>query len=280
VTSKEEKGEEIELGMDLKIRRAREIQVVTKLEDITIDPPPMIGNLLSGPVIKVLENGWARRKIIEGVDFICERFGLPALKELFLPEPPNIEKYEGVICSFLYRSGKGLVKDPEIQDEHLSEDDKRRVRDCFNFVESHIFPTPDPGGPEEWDVDVRDIAGLLVGGAPIDVKGTLRFRRGQETGNIVRLEIVRGLVEFTGSSDNKKTLGSWAARGYLEYDLEQRTVVNGRLSGEVKLEATSTDHILFEAGWAAEPDYQVVIYGYRAADTDDATREIDPVKLK
>lgn len=286
----------VEVTMDLHVRRARDLQLAFDLGDVALDLPPIVGNRLHyvvdrippGPeklTIMALKQKWFRGRIINTLESVMEKVNGPSLGEVLVPEPPTVQGFEGAGGEFRYRGGEGLVN-AETRG-NLSPEDEKLVKEFSVFAESHILPAPDENGPTEWDVDVRDIAHLLVPTAQVEVSGKLRFRRGEKRGDIQRLDIIKGLVQFngeTGASDEPgsatETLGSWAARGYLDYSLTDNTVVKGLVSGDVKIEKASTDHILFEARWQAEPSYHVTIFGFSAETREEAERDIEPVDVE
>lgn len=282
-SNKKETGVEIAL----QVRRARDLTFQINLEDLKLEVPPIAGNLLlfatnAPPAAKIgfaaLKKDWVRGALIDTVDAAVRAASGKSLEELLLPPLPSIDHLEGCGGTFVYIADKGLTQFET--KGTLSREDERRLKDFSVFAESHLLPAPGEGGPEEWDVDVDNIAHLLVPASKIEVEGSLRFARRERAGDILRLEVVRGVVDFVGAGETTETLGSWAARGSLYYNLSQNVVVEGKLSGEISLEKRSTDHILFEKRWAAKPDYEVIISGFQTRSKSEAERDLTPAELQ
>ncbi len=285
-------GVETDPDTEVKIRldviKARDLALLT-LEDVKLDLPPTVGNLLTfaaesltlpalgdplSITVAILKRDWVRGALIDAIEAVGGGSGA----EWIFPKPPSIGDIEGRGAKYLYRGGHGMMKFET--DGSLSREQEERFEEFSVFAESRILPAPGDDGPEEWDLDVRDIAHLLVPASSIEVEGNLRFARREKEGSVVRIECIRGTVYFVGSGEGSETLGNWEARGSLYYDEASNSLTKGELSGEVHLDKRSTDHILFEAQWKGEPEYRVLIWGDRPGTREEAAEEVAPFEIE
>jgi len=282
--------EDGDVKMGLTVLRARDLTQKIDLQDVQLDLPPIAGNQLvfvagavppAGFTIGLLKKEWVRGGIIEALDLAINKKTGKSLID-FLPVPskallPSIGQYEGERATFLYRPDEGL----EMAKTYgaLSGPDEARLKDFSVFAESYILPYPDDSSKEEWEVSAAEIAQFLVPSPKVKASGTLKFRRGEQVGDLLPLYIVGGVVEFMSEEGGKKALARWAARGTLLYDRKQNTVAEGKITGKFEAGERSTDHILFEERWTAAPAYTVLISGYKTRDAAEATRVIEPRAL-
>lgn len=285
-----------EVVVGLEILTARDLEVRLDLADARLDLPPAVGILgkaakkilLPGPeglaadlaterAAEWLRSDENRQKILSRVNVaVVALTGKGIEDHLLEAKLQPLEAYEGLTAEYTYEAGEGLV---DFQTKAtLSKDQEERVKNFSVYSEAYLLPDPDPEGPEEWDVDVRTIAHLLAPSGNLDVSGTLTLKRDSTNGNETRLKIVKGKVVFSGSSEKKEVLGTWAARGSLYYDLNTHTIVEGNLTGAVSLEQKSTDHVLFEEKFKTEPSYRVVIKGFSTKDGEEARKPVEDDK--
>lgn len=281
-----------EVVVGLEILSARDLEVRLDLADATLDLPPAVGVLgkaakkllFTGPSgmaaelatekaaewIRSAEN---RQMVLSRVNFAVTAVTGKGIEEHLLEAKLQpLEAYEGLTAEYTYEAGEGLV---DFQTKAtLSKAQEERVKNFSVYSEAYLLPETDPEGPDEWDVDVKTIAHLLAPSGDLDVSGTLTFKRESTNGHETRLKIVKGKVVFSGGTDKAKVLGTWAARGSLYYDLNTHTIVEGNLTGAVSLERTSTDHVLFEEKFKAEPSYRVVIKGFATKDSEVARKPV------
>jgi hypothetical protein len=280
-----------EVVVGLEILSARDLEVRLDLDDVKLDLPPAVGIisktarkfLLPGPADAVTEiatdrvTDWLksdanRQKVLSRLNVAVEAVTGKGIEDHLLEARLQpLEAYEGLTAEYTYQAGEGLV-DFQTQ-ATLSKEQENRVKNFSVYSEAYLLPDPDPDGPDEWDVDVKTIAHLLAPSGDLDVSGTLTMKRDSTSANETRIRIVRGKVVFSGASDTKEVLGTWAARGSLYYNLKTHTIVEGTLTGSVSLERKSTDHVLFEEKFKSEPTYRIVIKGFATKDPAEARRE-------
>ncbi|MDA7896643.1 hypothetical protein N9B47_03165 [bacterium] len=287
-----------EVVVGLEILTARDLEVKLDLDDLNLDLPPAVGILgkgarkilLPGPegiavdlvtdrAAEWLKSDTNRQKALSRINFAVEAVTGQGIEEHLLEAKLQpLEAYEGLTAEYTYEAGEGLV---DFQTKAtLSKDQEERVKNFSVYSEAYLLPDTDPDGPEEWDVDVTTIAHLLAPSGDLDISGTLTLKRESTYGDETRLKIVNGKVVFSGSSDRNQVLGTWAARGSLYYNLKTHSIVEGKLTGDVSLERTSTDHVLFEEKFKTEPSYRVVIKGYATKDPDEARKVIAGETMK
>ena len=281
-----------EVVVGIEILKARDLEVRLDLDDAKLDLPPAVGIvakaakkiLFSGPsgvaadiatdrATEWLRSEENRQKILSRINFaVTALTGKGIENHLLEAKLQPLEAYEGLTADYTYEAGEGLV---DFQTKAtLSKEQEGRVKNFSVYSEAYLLPDTDPEGPEEWDVDVKTIAHLLAPSGDLDVSGTLTFKRDSTYGNETRLKIVKGKVVFSGTSDKKQVLGTWAARGSLYYDLGTHTIVEGNLTGAVSLERKSTDHVLFEEKFKSEPSYRVIIKGFSTKDPTEARKPV------
>jgi len=281
-----------EVVVGLEILSARDLEVRLDLADATLDLPPAVGVLgkaakkviFTGPsgvaadlatekAAEWLRSAENRQMILARVNFAVTAVTGKGIEEHLLEAKLQpLEAYEGLTAEYTYEAGEGLV---DFQTKAtLSKAQEERVKNFSVYSEAYLLPDTDPEGPDEWDVDVETIAHLLAPSRDLDVSGTLTLKRESTHGSETRLKIVKGKVVFSGGTDKAKVLGTWAARGSLYYDLNTHTIVEGNLTGAVSLEKTSTDHVLFEEKFKAEPSYRVVIKGFATKDSEGARKPV------
>jgi hypothetical protein len=281
-----------EVVVGLEILSARDLEVRLDLADATLDLPPAVGVLgkaakkllFTGPsgvaadlatekAAEWLRSAENRQMILSRVNFAVTAVTGKGIEEHLLEAKLQpLEAYEGLTAEYTYEAGEGLV---DFQTKAtLSKAQEERVKNFSVYSEAYLLPETDPDGPDEWDVDVRTIAHLLAPSGDLDVSGTLTFKRESTSGQETRLKIVKGKVVFSGGTDKSKVLGTWAARGSLYYNLNTHTIVEGNLTGAVSLERRSTDHVLFEEKFKAEPSYRVVIKGFATRDSEVARKPV------
>lgn len=285
-----------EVVVGLEILSARDLEVRLDLADATLDIPPAVG-VLGKAAKKILFSGpsgaaadlatdkaseWLRsqenrQKILSRLNFaVTAATGKGIEEHLLDAKLQPLEAYEGLTAEYTYEAGEGLV---DFQTKAtLSKAQEERMKNFSVYSEAYLLPDTDPDGPEEWDVDVRTIAHLLAPSDDLNVSGTLTFKRESTYGDETRLKIVKGKVVFSGATDKAQVLGTWAARGSLYYDLKTHTIIEGNLTGAVSLERRSTDHVLFEEKFKAEPTYRVVIKGYATKDPAEARKLVEDEK--
>jgi len=286
-----------EVVIGLEILKARDLEVRLDLDDVKLDLPPAVGILakgarrllLPGPegvavefaadrAANWLKSDQNREKVLSRLNFAVQAATGKGIEDHLLEAKLQpLDAYEGLTAEYTYEAGEGLV-DFQTQ-ATLSKEQEERVQNFSVYSEAYLLPDPDPDGPEEWDVDVKTIAHLLAPGGDLEVSGTLTLKRESTSGDDTQLRIVRGKVVFSGASNTKQVLGTWAARGSLSYNLATHSITEGRLSGSVSLERKSTDHVLFEETFKSEPSYRVVIKGFATDDSTEARREIAGEKI-
>jgi hypothetical protein len=287
-----------EVIIELEILRARDLEVRLDLADARLALPPAVGImtkgarrfLLPGPEGLAAElaadrvSSWFksdanRKKVLSRVNAAVEAVTGKGIEDHLLEAKLQpLETYEGLTADYTYEAGKGLV-DFQTQ-ATLSKEQEARVRNFSVYSEAYLLPNPDPDGPDEWDVDVRTIAHLLAPNGDLEVSGTLTVKRESTSDKGTRLRVIKGKVVFSGASDTREVLGTWAARGTLDYDLGTHSIVQGHLTGAVSLERKSTDHVLFEETFKSAPTYRIVIKGFATNDPAEARREITDEEIK
>ena len=294
VISVQDKHQAVVVGLE--VLKARDLEVRLALDDVKLDMPPAVG-VISRAARKVALPGYGnvaaeiaservsqwlrseenRQRVLAPINSAVEAATGKGIEDYLLAAKMQpLEAYEGLEATYTYEAGEGLV---DFQTQAvLSKEQEERVKNFSVYSEAYLMPDPDANGPKEWDVDVKNIAHLLAPQGELQVSGTLTLKRGLTTEGITRLEIVKGKVIFSGASDRNKVLGTWAARGALNYDLSSHSIRDGNLTGAVSLERTSTDHILFAEKFATTPSYRVVIHGYATTDANEARREIENLK--
>ena len=287
-----------EVVVGLEILTARDLEVKLALDDVNLHLPPAVGVLgrgarkilLPGPeggaidiatdrAAEWLRSDTNRQKVLSRINFAVESMTGQGLEEHLLEAKLQpLEAYEGLTAEYTYEAGKGLV---DFQTKAtLSKEREDRIKNFSVYSEAYLLPDTDPNGPDEWDVDVKTIAHLLAPSNDLDVSGTLTLKRDSTYGAETRLKIMRGKVVFSGSTDKNQVLGTWAARGFLYYNLETHSIVEGNLNGEVSLERKSTDHVLFEKKFKTKPSYRVIIKGFATKDPNEARIEITGEKTE
>jgi hypothetical protein len=282
-----------EVVVGLEILTARDLEVRLALDDLRLDLPPAVGILgkglrrllLPGPeglavdlaterAAEWLKSDANREKVLSRLNTAIEFVTGKGIGDYLLEAKLQpLEAYEGLTADYTYEAGTGLV---DFQTKAvLSKEQEERVKNFSVYSEAYLLPDPDPKGPEEWPVDVKTIAHLLAPTGNLEVSGTLTLRRGETSGGQTKLSIVRGKVVFSGKGKENQVLGTWAARGFLHYDLGTHTITEGNLTGSLSLERRSTDHILFEEEFKTEPSYRVVIKGFASNDPKEARRTVE-----
>lgn len=282
-----------EVVVGLEIISARDLEVRLELVDARLDLPPAVGILgktakkfiFTGPsgvaadaattkVAEWLRSQENRQKILSRINFaVTAATGQSIEKHLLEAKLQPLEAYEGLTAEYTYEAGEGLV---DFQTKAtLTKEQEERMKTFSVYSEAYLIPDTDPKGPEEWDVDVKKIAHLLAPSGELEVSGTLTMRRDSTSGDETRLKIVKGKVVFSGSTDKNQVLGTWAARGFLYYNIKTHTIVAGNLTGAVSLERQSTDHVLFEEKFKTEPTYRVIIKGFATKDPAEARKVIE-----
>ncbi|MFT6177949.1 MAG: hypothetical protein ACJAQT_003366 [Akkermansiaceae bacterium] len=285
-----------EVVVALEILSARDLEVRLDLADATLDIPPAVGVLgkatkkifFSGPsgvaadltidkATEWLRSQENRQKILSRLNFaVTAATGKGIEEHLLDAKLQPLEAYEGLTAEYTYEAGEGLV---DFQTKAtLSKAQEERMKNFSVYSEAYLLPDPDPDGPEEWDVDVRTIAHLIAPSGDLNVSGTLTFKRESTNRDETRIKILKGKVVFSGGTDKAQVLGTWAARGSLYYDLKTHTIIEGNLTGAVSLERRSTDHVLFEEKFKAEPTYRVVIKGFATKDPAEARKLVEDEK--
>ena len=280
----------------LEILKARDLEVHLDLADAKLDLPPAVGVLVdtglktldySGAVDPAttfvtkrasqwLESDENRAKVLSRLNFaIKATTGKSIADHLLKAKLQPFDAYEGLSADYTYEAGEGMTG----FESHstLTKEQEARVREFSVYSEAYLLPDPSEDGPKQWDVDVKNIAHLLAPSQTLDVSGTLTLERGSRTGDSIRLHIAKGKVVFTGENDTSQVLGTWQARGSLDYDLANHNVLAGELSGSVTLERTSTDHVLFEKSFKAQPSYRVLISGFSTRERAEAERPVEDV---
>lgn len=286
------------LEMGLEILAARDLEVRLDLNDVKFELPPAVGILVKAgrkflfrtPVERVgdlaverveewLRSEENRAKVLSRVEAAVEAVtGKGIGDHLLSAEMRPLEDYEGLKADYSYEAGKGLTEFTSYG--ALGKEQEERMRNFSVFSEAYLMPDVNDDGPRQWEVDVRTIAHLLVPSGKLNVSGTLTLERGETEAGVTRLRIVKGKVVFTGGSDTREVLGTWAARGDLFYDQRTHHVAKGLLDGAVSLERRSTDHVLFQEKFRAEPTYRVVIMGTVSPKAEDARKPIENVLIK
>jgi hypothetical protein len=283
-----------EVVVALEILSARDLEVRLDLADATLDIPPAVGVLgkatkkifFSGPsgvaadltidkATEWLRSQENRQKILSRLNFaVTAATGKGIEEHLLDAKLQPLEAYEGLTAEYTYEAGEGLV---DFQTKAtLSKAQEERMKNFSVYSEAYLLPDPDPDGPEEWDV--RTIAHLIAPSGDLNVSGTLTFKRESTNRDETRIKILKGKVVFSGGTDKAQVLGTWAARGSLYYDLKTHTIIEGNLTGAVSLERRSTDHVLFEEKFKAEPTYRVVIKGFATKDPAEARKLVEDEK--
>lgn len=286
-----------EVTLGLEILSARDLEVRLSLDDATLDLPPAVGvlsktarrfllttpegiafNLAADRATDWLRSDKNRQKVLSRLDTSVKLLTGSSLGDHLLSAKfQPLEAYEGLTADYTYTAGQGLTTFET--GATLNQSQEARVKDLSVYSEAYLLPNPSGQPGDEWEVDVQNIAHLLAPSQDLHASGTLTFRRGEQNGTALDLTIVQGKVAFSGGSDTRLVLGTWAARGLITYDLATHSIAEGSLSGDVTLERRSTDHFLFEESFRSEPTYHVAIKGFASQDPVAARRELSNLTL-
>lgn len=128
--------------------------------------------------------------------------------------------------------------------------------------DTYLFPDLKVKTGQTWTADGRNFSGFLdpsLRGLP---EGQVTIsRENDESENkklYARLKINDGYLEVNASDDASRRIGSFVPRGTLQFDLQDGFVHQALLSGSMRIEEVSRNHILFEASFRSEPKLRIV----------------------
>lgn len=170
------------------------------------------------------------------------------------------DSLEGKKFRVMYRDGEGVVN---LEPVGCTLNDEERAYLEGLAVLSDCYVLPDLGSKpgQYWDVEARALADLLPPtwrGRPsgvVIIKRTEDYKKGDK--DYAALEITGGTFRVDASDGSRRRLGEVTPRGRLDYNISDGYVDHAKLSGTASLEDVTTDHLLFEARFQANPRMEI-----------------------
>jgi hypothetical protein len=172
----------------------------------------------------------------------------------------QVEELEGKAVRITFEDGRGVVNVEDVQGT-LTDDERSLIYQTAVLFDYHIMPDLDIGISEEWAVDGQYLGTLLDPtwkGVP---SGEITIRRGENRtingGLVATLQITDGVLEINSSDKSHHRVGRFQPSGELQFLLDDGYVRRAVVSGELLIEKTSKDHLLFESQFRARPRLQI-----------------------
>ena len=172
----------------------------------------------------------------------------------------QVEELEGKAVRITFEDGRGVVNVEDVQGT-LTDDERSLIYQTAVLFDYHIMPDLDIGISEEWAVDGQYLGTLLDPtwkGVP---SGEITIRRGENRtingGRVATLQITDGVLEINSSDKSHHRVGRFQPSGELQFLLDDGYVRRAVVSGELLIEKTSKDHLLFESQFRARPRLQI-----------------------
>ena len=124
---------------------------------------------------------------------------------------------------------------------------------------------PDDSEPgSQWTIRGADLMAILDPSANATPTGTVTAQRLEDitvgTRTVAQIQIMKGVLNLSSTTDKDESNGTWTPRGVLTYDFTDKIITGGELEGDLVIENRSTDHLIFEASWSQKPKYKVVYH--------------------
>ena len=172
----------------------------------------------------------------------------------------SIDSLSGKKVRIVYVDGQGVTSVEPIDCE-LSESERDYV--FTTAVLSDYYAMPDmeikPGGT--WTIDGGQLGGLLdptlrglARGEVVVARGSDREEGGKQ---LAQLRIQRGFLTIDTSDASRRRIGRFEPRGTLTYNITDSHIQAADMSGIMRIEDVSKDHILFEARFFTQPKLQI-----------------------
>jgi hypothetical protein len=172
----------------------------------------------------------------------------------------QVEELEGKAVRITFEDGRGVVNVEDVQGT-LTDDERNLIYQTAVLFDYHIMPDLDIGISEEWAVDGQYLGTLLDPtwkGVP---SGEITIRRGENRtingGRVAILQMTDGVLEINSSDKSHHRVGRFQPSGELQFLLDDGYVRRAKVFGELLIEKTSKDHLLFESQFRARPRLQI-----------------------
>jgi hypothetical protein len=224
-----------------------------------------------------LEWGFSGDLLLAGLDYLepgagqAIQFAKPVLESLLKSGAQSyvdgqvqtwgqLDSLSGKTVRIIYEDGKGVVALERVRGD-LSPSEDNFVRHTAVLSDCFILPDIDVKPGQEWSVDAAQLSSLVdpsLRGIP---SGRVTVRREADepaTGKrYARLSIQEGTVQLDNSDNKTDRIGSFSPSGTLRFNLSDDFMEQADLTGHMRLERLSKDHLLFEARMRTQPKVQV-----------------------
>lgn len=255
--------------LEQEFTRARTIAVSSELSRVRIALPGVAQGVLDlvGGYAASLPPGWTEVSIRAADQILSTRPVLNALQAL--SEDPTaqarlfLDSLEGIRVRITYVNGKGVTAIQPLHGE-LSDDIMNMIRTTSIISDAYVLPDLSSRPGDVWTIHGPDMLPIMDPSLRAAAMGRLTARRGNDGGTAAQptAEVLLddGVVEFRAADGTGAFLILWAPQGNMTFDFTDNIVTYAELGGQLDVEKRSTDHWIFEARWAVEPEYKVMYY--------------------
>lgn len=135
------------------------------------------------------------------------------------------------------------------------------VSETAVLADCYILPDVKSKPGASWTVDGSQFGGLFdptMRGSPT---GEIAIKRADDEidgdKQIAKLQIERGRIELQRVDSTARRIGTFVPRGWLRYNVTDGFVQSAEMTGDMKIESVSQNHILFAASFRTEPRLQI-----------------------
>ncbi|MEX2389766.1 MAG: hypothetical protein WD534_17950 [Phycisphaeraceae bacterium] len=172
-----------------------------------------------------------------------------------------VDSLEGKKMRITYVNGEGVTHIEPIRGS-LNHEEQEMVMATAVISDAYVLPDLQSRPGDTWTIHGQDMLPVLDPSLRATVSGALTGRRGEDGGTRERptAEVVldRGVLDLHDADGSAATRARWAPRGRMTFDFHDGIVTHAEIDGEFRIQQRSTDHLIFEARWSVEPEYQVV----------------------
>ncbi len=250
----------------LEFTKARNMALFCKAEDVRIDVGPAGQMLLAGlDLVSGTPGTWSQLQGLSAKPLLEHIPGAQSWADRVLTdESTKVLKYvdtlQGKRVRIQYVNGRGVTEWTPLGCT-LSGDEQALIASTAVISDAYILPNLQSKEGDEWTVQGGDFLPVLDPSLQACLTGSLKVRRGSNGGTPERQEariiLDQGSLELQQVTNKKARLGRWAPRGELTFSFADKIVTRATLGGQLHAEERSTDHILFEARFTLQPEYQI-----------------------
>jgi hypothetical protein len=172
----------------------------------------------------------------------------------------SVDTLTGKSVRITYEDGQGVVDIQPLRGE-LTPSEQQFVRQTAVLSDCYILPDMQVKPGKTWSVDAYHLSSLVDPTLRAVPQGTVTIKRKNDDvaqgKQFANLAIQSGYVLLDSSDNKAKRVGSFTPAGDLRFNLSDGYVQSADLTGQMKLEHLSKDHLLFETRMRTEPKLKV-----------------------